>query len=60
LFAVNAERMRGDQRKSFKSGDLDSEGHMSRMRGEPNTLFVQDEIKHDTKANVFYYSPHLE
>jgi hypothetical protein len=23
------------------------------MRGEPNTLFVQDEIKHGTKANVF-------
>ena len=43
MLAWNAERIRGDQLKFVRTGDLDSEGQMSRMRREPNTLFVRCE-----------------
>lgn len=45
MLFLKAERMRVDHVKCLRTGDWDSEGQISRMRREPNTLFVRDEIR---------------
>lgn len=45
MLSLNAARMRGDHLNLVRTGDLESEGQISRIRLEPNTLFVRSEIK---------------